>query len=126
MRQFTLPAGAGAVSPGGLVSDIDEARLGSAGVRAYRNPVLANFLYGTGAVDKAGSGLLDVLRWASESSGRASFAPGRDNGSFVATLHARPERPDPVTRTADPGVGGELFTANVLPLLLPRPLVLRK
>ena len=125
MRIVVTDATLRIVSPGGLVSDIDEARLGSAGVRADRNPVLANFLYGTGAVDKAGSGLPDVLRWASENSGRVHSLPGRDNVSFVATLHARPERPDPVTRTADPGVGGELFTANLLPVLFPRPLVSR-
>jgi hypothetical protein len=113
------------VSPGGLVSELDLARLGDRGVRAYRNPVLANFLYGIGAVDKAGSGLPDVQRWARDNGGRATFSPGRDNTSFIATLHARPERPDPVTRTADPGPGGEVFTANILPVTFARPVVYR-
>lgn len=113
------------VSPGGLVPEVEEERLGMPGVRAYRNPVLANFLYGIGVVDKAGSGLPDVVRWARENGGNASFGPGRDNVTFVATLHARPERPDPVTRTADPPVGGDLFTANVLPVVFARSVVFR-
>jgi hypothetical protein len=113
------------VSPGGLVSDIDEARLGAAGVRAYRNPVLANFLYGIGAVDKVGSGLPDVIRWSRENGGSASFAAGRESMTFVATLHARPERPDPITRTADPTAGSQVFTTNVLPVLLAKPVVYR-
>jgi hypothetical protein len=113
------------VSPGGLAPDLDAASLGSRGVRSYRNPVLANFLYGIGIVDKAGSGLPDVLRWARDNGGGAAFLPGRENSSFIATLRARPERPDPITRTADPEPGGEVFTANLLPLAFPRKIVYR-
>jgi hypothetical protein len=93
---------------------LDPEKLGQRGVRSYRNPVIANFLFGTGLVDKAGSGLADVMKWSRQNNGSATFGPGRDNKGFVATLHARPERPDPVTGTADPSPGTDLFISNLL------------
>ena len=104
------------VSPGGLVPDLDPQRLGERGVRSYRNPVVANFLFGVGTVDKAGSGLADVRKWSDLNHGGVTFGPARNNSVFVATLHARPERPDPVTRTADPSEGTDVFTSNLLPV----------
>lgn len=106
------------ISPGGVVADLDPDRLGQRGIRSYRNPVIANFMFGIGAVDKAGSGLADVRRWSEQNNGSASFGPVRQNIAFVATLHARPERPDLVTGTADPSPGTDVFRSNLLPITI--------
>jgi hypothetical protein len=105
------------VSPGGLVGDLTADRLGEPGVRGYRNPVIADFCFGVGAVDKAGSGLANVVRWCADNAGSATFGPRRGNSVFVAVLHARPERPDPVTGTAEPSAGTQSFLTNICPLL---------
>jgi hypothetical protein len=103
------------VSPGGLVGGLRPERLGEPGARAYRNPVIADLLYGCGAMDKRGSGLADVRRWARQAGGDASFGPSEDGARFVASLTTRDLDPDPVTGTADAGPV-ENFLANVLPI----------
>ncbi len=105
------------VSPGGLVDDLSADRLGEPGVRGYRNPVIADFCFGVGSVDKAGSGLINVVRWCGDNAGSASFGPRRGNSVFVAVLHARPERPDPATGTAEPDADTQIFLTNICPLL---------
>ena len=60
------------VSPGGVISTVDPERLGRAGVRGYRNQVIANVLFGTGDMDKLGPGLLDVAMGPG-SRGRGDF-----------------------------------------------------
>jgi Putative ATP-dependent DNA helicase recG C-terminal/SIR2-like domain len=102
-------------SPGGLLAELSVERLGQPGVKAYRNPVVADVMYGTGAMDKAGSGLADARRWARAAGGDAEFAPAEENTAFVAALRGRAEQPHPVTGTADPGVV-ERFLTNVLPV----------
>lgn len=105
------------VSPGGLVGDLAADRLGEPGVRGYRNPVIADFCFGVGAMDKAGSGLANVARWCADNVGSATFGPRRGNSVFVAVLHARPERPDPVTGTAELTASTQFFLTNICPLL---------
>jgi hypothetical protein len=105
------------VSPGGLVGDLPAERLGEPGVRGYRNPVVADFCFGVGAMDKAGSGLANVTRWCADNAGSAAFGPRRGNSVFVAVLHARPERPDRATGTAEPAAGTQSFLTNICPLL---------
>jgi hypothetical protein len=102
-------------SPGGLLPELPAERLGQPGAKAYRNPVLADMLYGTGAMDKAGSGLADARRWSRAAGGDARFGPNDDNTAFVAALRGRAQQPDPVTGTADPGEV-ERFLTNVLPV----------
>lgn len=105
------------VSPGGLVEGLRPELLGERGQRAYRNPVLADILYGTGAMDKRGSGLPDVVRWARQAGGGATFGLTDDSRFFVASLIARDLDPDPVTGTAAPE-HIERFTVNALPVEL--------
>ncbi|WP_028057923.1 ATP-binding protein [Candidatus Solirubrobacter pratensis] len=105
------------VSPGGVVEGLRPELLGERGQRAYRNPVLADLLYGIGAMDKRGSGLPDVLRWARQAGGEATFGVTHDARSFVASLIARDLDPDPVTGTASPE-HVERFTVNALPVEL--------
>jgi NAD-dependent SIR2 family protein deacetylase len=108
------------VSPGGVISTVDPERLGRAGVRGYRNQVIANVLFGTGDMDKLGSGLLDVRRWAQEAGAEATFAVPADNEEFVARLGARPERPPGPGQPAEPVGSYEVFYANALPVRLVR------
>ena len=108
------------VSPGGLMAGLRADLLGEPGQRAYRNPVLADVLYGTGTMDKRGSGLPDVRRWARQAGGDASFGTTEDSRSFVASLFARDLDPDPVTGTASPEQV-EHFTVNALPVELRGP-----
>jgi hypothetical protein len=102
-------------TPGGLMPPLTPERLGEPGEKAYRNPVLADALYGTGLMDKAGSGLADARRWSRAVGGDAILKAGPVNGSFVATLLARAERPDSRTGTAEP-VSVERFLSNMLPV----------
>lgn len=104
------------VSPGGVISTVDPERLGRAGVRGYRNQVVANVLYGTGDMDKLGSGLLDVRRWAQEAGTDATFLVPPDNEEFIARLGARPERPAAPGQAAEPVGSYEVFYANALPV----------
>lgn len=102
-------------NPGGLFG-LEPSQLGQPGQKAYRNPLLADICYGTGLMDKRGSGLVDVLRWSRENGGAATFAAGDEDEIFTATLTSRPERPDPATGTATPEQNLESFTSNILPL----------
>jgi NAD-dependent SIR2 family protein deacetylase len=102
------------VSPGGVISTVDPERLGRPGVRGYRNQVIANVLYGTGDMDKLGSGLVDVRRWAQEGGADASFAVSSNNETFIARLGARPERPAGPGLPAEPRGSYEVFYANAL------------
>lgn len=107
-------------SPGGLVPPLTQDRLGQPGEKAYRNPVLADLLYGTGLMDKAGSGLADVKRWSRAAGGDALLAPTDHNKAFLVTLIARAQQPDPRTGTADPG-NVERFLSNMLPVRIDAP-----
>lgn len=102
-------------SPGGVVPTLRLDQLGERGVRAYRNPVIADLLYGCGAMDKRGSGLADIRRWTRQSGGEATFEPIADGSEFRVHLTTRDLDPDPVTGTADPGEL-EHFMTNVLPV----------
>lgn len=109
------------ISPGTVMPTVDVEELGRPGVKAYRNPVVANVLYGAGAMDKAGSGITDVMRWARQAGGEASFGLTADGSSFVATMTARDVDLNEVTGTADAGQL-EHFTVNAL-LVDPPPLI---
>jgi NAD-dependent SIR2 family protein deacetylase len=99
---------------GSLMEGVDASGLGRTSNRAYRNPVIANFLYGYGAMDKFGSGLVHVREWAQLDGGDATFVV--DDCSFIATLTSRPERPDDGASIATPAEGYEVFYANALPV----------
>ncbi len=81
-------------NPGGLVEGLDPERLGEPAQKAYRNPVIADLLYGTGAMDKEGSGLADIRRWARENGGATSFGPSEDNSNFMPNFSVRLNRAD--------------------------------
>lgn len=103
-------------SPGGVVASVDPARLGKRGVKGYRNPVIADFLYGTGIMEKEGSGLADAMALAAEIGGSVSVATDEANSRFIAVIRPRPERPDAVTNTAHAALGQQRFMTNVVPV----------
>jgi NAD-dependent SIR2 family protein deacetylase len=100
-------------TPGGLVPPMTGERLGEPGEKAYRNPVVADLLYGTGLMDKAGSGLADARRWSREIGGDVEFGATATGDGFLVVLRGREESPDSRTGTAD-SLNVEHFLSNML------------
>lgn len=113
-------------NPGGLVDVVareleDESLqemigVGSRRPKGYRNPVVADFFYSAGDMDKAGSGLPDVLREAANNLNHVRFGPVDNNSRFIATISCRPEalQVDAQTRTAKASAGDHRYAANLL------------
>lgn len=115
-------------NPGGLVPEVqrrveagsieEEIRRGRRGIKGYRNPVLADLFYGSGEMDKAGSGLSDVFRLVKANGGDVKFGPTADNGAFDVQIMSRPEAVDEVTGTATPNVlTTSRYAANLLEVI---------
>ena len=118
------PGSINIMNPGGLVEEVQrrvedsielEIRKGRRGIKGYRNPVLADLFYGSGEMDKRGSGLSDVFRTVRDSGGDVNFGPSAENNSFAVHLFSRPEAVDEVTGTALPTVlTSTTYAANTL------------
>lgn len=80
----------------------------------YRNRVLADLFYGTGLVDKAGSGLADALEELASIGGALQTEITTDNGWFTVRLRRRPARVDEATATAQPSTPTVLYELNAL------------
>jgi len=116
-------------NPGGLVDGVtreleeeslqDVIGVGSRSPKGYRNPVIADFFYSAGDMDKAGSGLPDVLREATNNLNRVKFGPAQENRRFVAEIACRPEalQVDAQTRTAKATSGEHRYAANLLRII---------
>lgn len=114
-------------NPGGLVDEVqrrvegsieDEIRKGQRGIKGYRNPVIADLFYGSGEMDKRGSGLSDVYRTVRDAGGDVSFGPIENNAGFSIQLFSRPEAVDQVTGTAVPTVlTSTTYAANTLEIV---------
>jgi hypothetical protein len=76
-------------------------------------------LYAAGLMDKYGSGLVDVRRWAREGGGVATFDVGSDNTQFEAVLTSRPDSHTGAA-TVVPAGAYEIFYLNALRVELPR------
>ena len=112
-------------NPGGLVDEVqrrveagsieEEIRRGRRGIKGYRNPVLADLFYGSGEMDKAGSGLSDVYKTVRSNGGDVRFGPTKNNDGFEVVIMTRPEAVDEVTGTATPLVlTTSRYAANIL------------
>jgi len=110
-------------SPGGLHEtahrqlppDIPpEEALGTRSIKGYRNPVIADFLYSSGEMDKLGSGLVDVRKWVRQNGGDVRFRLGPGDTFFEVALYRRPETPDASTGAASPLTLTGEFISNVL------------
>lgn len=104
------PASITVRSPGGLVKEVkalvgdrpfEEAiKLRTQAIKGYRNPAISDLFYGGGQMDRAGSGLPDLMQLAANNNSTVRFGPSTDNKFFSAVLTARPEAVDEITNTA--------------------------
>lgn len=115
-------------NPGGLVDEVkiyfeyaqmsEEVKKGKRGIKGYRNPVIADLFYGSGAMDKRGSGLSDVVTLVNENSGHVDFSPNVTNTEFSVIVQSRPEAVDETTSTAQPlSIITAKFSSNIIPVL---------
>lgn len=88
-------------------------------VKGYRNPVIADFFYSAGAMDKLGSGLPDVILEAENNSNEVTFGPTSDNARFFAVIKCRPEalHVDEFTGTSKTSLGELRYSSNLLPIV---------
>lgn len=105
-------------NPGGLGDPAQVDDLGEREVRHYRNPSLAETLYAAGLMDKYGSGLVDVRRWARDGGAVATFEVGRDNSRFEAVLTSRPDSQEGEAIVTPPG-SYEIYYLNALRVAVP-------
>ncbi|MBN8786655.1 MAG: hypothetical protein J0I84_06160 [Terrimonas sp.] len=117
------------ISPGGLVEEVkrqlsnesieDEIRKGKRGIKGYRNPVLADLFYGSGAMDKEGSGLSDVLKQVTSNAAVVNFGPSNKNEAFEVVIYRRMEEIDNITKTAVPLTVNDVtkYTCNLFEVL---------
>lgn len=106
------------INPGGLVDPDDIDDLGERAVRHYRNPSLAEVFYATGLMDKYGSGLIDVRRWARDGGGVATFDVGAANRRFEAVVTSRADS-RPGASIVIPEGSYEVFYVNALRVKVP-------
>lgn len=116
-------------NPGGLVDSVrgqleDESIQqviggGTRRLKGYRNPVVADFFFAAGAMDKEGSGLPDVVQEAANNLNTVFFGPTTDNASFQAVIRCRPEslHVDQETKTARPQQGELRYSPNLLRIM---------
>ena len=105
-------------NPGGLADPNTIADLGRVRFKHYRNPLIAEVLYASGLMDKYGSGLVDIARWAVEGGAAAHFKVSHGNTTFTAVVESRPD-----SRSGDGIVSTdgcyEVFYVNALPVSIP-------
>lgn len=115
-------------NPGGLTEHVRQQlqhrdmeaviRASARGIKGYRNPVIADFFFSAGAMDKEGSGLPDVVTEAANNLNTVKFGPVDDNKSFRVEIAVRPEAlvVDPTTRTARGTQREVRYSPNFLPV----------
>jgi len=113
-------------NPGGLTDHVRKQLKGqdmqsviqgsSRGIKGYRNPVIADFFFSAGAMDKEGSGLPDVVSEAANNLNSLAFGPIDENNGFSVSIFARPETLtiDPKTRTARSAQREVRYSPNLL------------
>jgi hypothetical protein len=100
--------------------DLQSVIQGSArGIKGYRNPVIADFFFSAGAMDKEGSGLPDVVAETANNLNALTFGPIDQNRAFRVEISARPEALsiDPMTRTARAAQREVRYSPNLLSVL---------
>lgn len=114
-------------SPGGITAEI-AAQVGSQSfqeaiaehrgvIKGYRNPALSDLFYGGGQMDRAGSGLSDMVLLTLNNNANVAFGPSEDNRYFIVTIDARPEAVDEITNTALPTAEETVrYSSNLLPI----------
>lgn len=111
------------IAPGGLPSTVfSRLNPNSTGrfepqlnVREIRNPVISDVFFSQGHMDKAGTGLVDVVKYMQDHYGSAEFHVGQKNGEVRASLIQAEVGGDKVGRTAIPVTQREVYVINLLP-----------
>jgi hypothetical protein len=112
-------------NPGGLLSDLAEkfgvesngTFIPKRGLTAIRNPVLADIFYGLGRMDKAGSGLADIVKFMVQQGGASEFSTAKQNSEVVVVLKQAAQEQPVESNTAVPLPASEVFITNLLPVL---------
>lgn len=113
------------ITPGGLPENVfRELKPDGAGdfvprrnVRGIRNPVIADVFFSQGIMDKAGTGLVDTVKFMEEHYGTAKFSAGQKNDHVAVTLIQAETSGDTVGTTAHPVVQREVFLTNLFPFV---------
>lgn len=111
------------LAPGGLPDGVhrkvepkpDGGFLPQRNVREIRNPVISDVFFSQGHMDKAGTGLVDVIKYMQEHYGSAEFSVGERNEFMRATLIQAEAGEDAIGRTAIPVTQREVYLTNLLP-----------
>src|ERR1051325_821489 len=119
-RQLTF------ANPGGLLSDL-ATKMGvdsngtftpKRGLTVIRNPVLADIFYGLGRMDKAGSGVADIVKFIVAHGGAPEFLTPKQNNEVVVVLKQAAQDAPVQSNTAVPLPSSEVFITNLLPVLV--------
>jgi len=86
-------------------------------VREIRNPVISDVFFSQGIMDKAGTGLVDTVKFMEEHYGAAKFSVGTNNDHVSATLIQAEATGDTVGQTAYPVGQREVFLTNLFPFV---------
>lgn len=116
------------ISPGGLIDEIaaqvggqsfqDAIAARTSPIKGYRNPAISDLFYGGGQMDRAGSGLSDMVLATVNNNGAVAFGPSLDNRHFTVTIGARPEAVDEITNTALPITEETVrYASNLIPIV---------
>jgi hypothetical protein len=112
-------------TPGGLPSSVFHALKPNAlgdftprrNVREIRNPVISDVFFSQGIMDKAGTGLVDTVKFMEEHYGAVNFSVGTNNDHVSATLIQAEATGDSVGQTAYPVGQREVFLTNLFPFV---------
>lgn len=112
-------------TPGGLLPEVhlrlspekDGSFTPVMNVYQVRNPVISDIFLSQGVMDKAGSGLVDVVNLMTEHYGSAAFSTGASNKIVEATLKQAASSGDKVAMTANPVSNPVRYITNILPFI---------
>jgi hypothetical protein len=85
--------------------------------REIRNPVISDVFFSQGIMDKAGTGLVDAVKFMEEHYGTAHFSVGSNNDHVYATLVQAKSSGDAVAQTVYPIAQREIFLTNLFPFV---------
>lgn len=85
--------------------------------REIRNPVISDVFFSQGVMDKAGTGLVDTVKFMEEHYGATEFSVGAYNDYVSAALIQAAATSDNIGQTAYPVGQREVFLTNLFPFV---------
>lgn len=86
-------------------------------IREIRNPVISDVFFSQGVMDKAGTGLVDTVKFMEEHYGATEFSVGANNDHVSVALIQAATSGDNVGQTAYPVGQREVFLTNLFPFV---------